>query len=216
MVKIKYFVRTTGERTLDKSFSQIEYELLVDKEHRPVKSFIEQLEYLGSLDCDVVLLEDDIILCKDFKNRIEEVISKYPNDIINFFTNPKGYFLTQKVLGKFSFNQCTYYPKGITKSIVPIIKKIPNWENIGYDLLVNKALIQLNLSHIQYRPCLIQHIDYNSLLPFTHYSYRRTPYFIDYLNELGISYDEAKYLENEKKLSTLMKEKFKSINNKKD
>ena len=34
---IKYFVRTTGERQVDSSYSQIEYELLIDTEHKPVK-----------------------------------------------------------------------------------------------------------------------------------------------------------------------------------
>ena len=56
---MRYYIRTTGERTIDESFSQIKYELLVDKEHNARKSFVEQLEYLATLDEDVVLLEDD-------------------------------------------------------------------------------------------------------------------------------------------------------------
>ena len=61
---IKYFVRTTGERQLDESYNQIEYELLIDKEYKPVKSLIEQLEIMNNYDS--VLLEDDLILCKNF------------------------------------------------------------------------------------------------------------------------------------------------------
>ena len=80
---LKFYVRTTLERQLDSSYSQIEYELLVDTEHKPIESFIEQLEQISEYDS--VLLEDDLILCKEFKNRIEEVINKYPNKIINFF-----------------------------------------------------------------------------------------------------------------------------------
>ena len=46
---MKYYVRTTGERTLDDSYSQIEYELLLDKEHKPIESFMKQLpvDFLG-------------------------------------------------------------------------------------------------------------------------------------------------------------------------
>ena len=69
---IKFFVRTTEERALDESFSQIKYELLVDKEHKPIDSFIKQLKMID--DYDAVLLEDDVILCKEFKRAIEKVI----------------------------------------------------------------------------------------------------------------------------------------------
>ena len=41
---MKYYVRTTEERKLDNSYSQIEYELLIDKDHKPIDSFIKQLE----------------------------------------------------------------------------------------------------------------------------------------------------------------------------
>ena len=91
---IKYFVRTTGERTLDDSFSQIEYTLLVDKEHKPVKSFIEQLEIIG--DYDAIFLEDDVQLCRNFKEKVESVIKKYPDRLINFFTAPTNYFMTRE------------------------------------------------------------------------------------------------------------------------
>ena len=54
---LKFYVRTTLERQLDSSYSQIEYELLVDTEHKPIESFIDQLEQISEYDS--VLLEDD-------------------------------------------------------------------------------------------------------------------------------------------------------------
>ena len=56
-MNIKYFVRTTGERVLDKSYEQIEYTLLIDKEHKPIQSFIDQLNIIS--EYNAVLLEDD-------------------------------------------------------------------------------------------------------------------------------------------------------------
>lgn len=191
---VKYFVRTTGERTLDGSFSQIEYTLLIDKEHKPVKSFIEQLEIIS--EYDAIFLEDDIQLCRDFVKRIEEVIKKYPDRIINFFTDPSHWFET-KDAQTFYFNQCTYYPKGLAKKLAAEMRKIEE-ENPGkfqYDVLESKALHIMNIKHIQYRPCLVQHLDFKSLVG-NRDNYRITPYFIDYLDDLNIKYKDAKLPKN--------------------
>lgn len=208
---IKYFIRTTGERVLDSSISKElgeDYTLLIDTEHKPTKSFIEHLEIIS--DYDAVLLEDDVILCKNFKNRIEKVISEYPDNVINFFTRPKLYFKTVFSKNSFNFNQCTYYPKNISKLISKEMLKYINWKQ-GYDVLENFALINLKIPHLQYRPCLVQHIDDNSLQSFKYLEPRRSPYFIDYLDELGISYEEASKADNQIKLRNLMIEKFKNI-----
>lgn len=201
---LKFFVRTTGERKLDSSYSQIEYELLIDKDHKPKESFINQLDYISSWDS--VLLEDDLILCKDFKNRIEKVIEEYKGKIINFFTHPQMYFETTEDF-KFCYNQCTFYPKGIGKLIAD---KMRTYElKFGYDMEENKALKELNLTHVRYRPCLVQHIDKESIIQKFHTKYARTTYyFIDYLDELNIDYKDANSVENRPKLLKLWKDKI--------
>ena len=213
---IKYFIRTTGDRELNSSYEQIDYELLIDKDHRPTESFIEQLQIIS--DCDAVLLEDDVLLCKDFKNRIEAVISQYPDQVINFYDRPWEYYKTHssKV---FSWNQCTYYPKGLAKKIADeILKVYPTMlENkdklpkkyltstgfIQYGILVSEALERLGLEHIRYRPCLVQHLDKKSLIgnDVSDGLSRITIYFIDYLDKLHIDYNNIskvnkKYLIN--------------------
>ena len=199
-MELKFYVRTTGERQLDSSYSQIEYELLIDKEHKPVESFIKQLEIIS--DYNSVLLEDDLILCKDFEKRIKEVIDKYPNDIINFFT-PNTIYKYRR-FGDFAYNQCTYYPKGLAKIIS---KKMTEFnKKMQYDLLENLALISLNLTYIQYKPDLVQHIDFNSLIQKIKHI-RRSIHFIDYLDELGITYNEA--YKHKEELIKLMNSKFK-------
>ena len=72
---LKIFIRTTGERKLDKSIVRElngNYTLLVDKEHKPIESFINQLRIIS--DYDAILLEDDVILCKDFLKEATKVI----------------------------------------------------------------------------------------------------------------------------------------------
>ena len=120
---MKYYVRTTLERTLDSSYNQIEYTLLIDKEHKPVESFFNQLEIIS--DDNAVLLEDDLVLCNNFKEVIEEMISKHPNDIINFFQEPYDFY-TSHYTRKFNWNQCTYYPKGVGKKNKYFYKRLLN------------------------------------------------------------------------------------------
>ena len=96
---IKYFVRAIEERELNDSYKQINYEKLIDYKYQPVDSFIEQLEYIS--DYDAVLIEDDCILCNNFKEEIEKVINQYPNNIINFFMFPQDYFTTHKTIKGF-------------------------------------------------------------------------------------------------------------------
>ena len=191
---IKYFVRTTGERQLDLTLSQIEYTLLIDKEHKPVKSFIEQLEIIS--DYDAVFLEDDVQLCRNFKQRIEDIIKVYPDRVINFFTAPTNYFMTREAQ-TFFFNQCTYYPKGLAKEIAREMRDIESKEpgKHQYDVLESMALKNMELKHIQYRPCLVQHLDFKSLVG-NRDNYRITPYFVDYLEDLNIPYEEAKLHKN--------------------
>ena len=62
---------------------------------------------------------------------------------------------------------------------------------------------------VNYRPCLVQHIDKDTLIQEYKCGNRRTPYFIDYLEELNIPYEEACEPENKQRLIDLMNEKFK-------
>lgn len=204
---MKIYVRTTEERVLDDSYKQIKYELLVDNNHQPVQSFIEQLNIISGDDS--LLLEDDLILCKDFLINIKKAIEEYPNKIINFFFKPKEYFTTFES-EMFSYNQCTYYPKGISKKIATEMLKIRTYNpNMQYDILEYRAMINLSMTNVIYRPCLVQHIDYSSLIQVCkHYMPRRTPYYIDYINELGIKYEDAYRYKRE--LYKLLNEKFSS------
>ena len=210
MKEITYFVRTTNERNFN---YDLDYKLLVDKDHKPVKSFINQLKYISQYDS--VLLEDDLVLCNNFKDKIEKVINDNPDVIINFFYDPAKYYLT-RLSTKFAYNQCTYYPKGIALKIAELIEQLHASEpNLQYDVLENLALEMLELSHLQYRPCLVQHMDKNSLIQQNHIKYSRmTIYFDDYLEELGIEYDKAYTFTNQLKLYKKLKEHIKESMNK--
>lgn len=203
MKTIRFFVRTTDDRLFK---YDLEYEKLIDAEHIPVKSFINQLKYISQWDS--VLLEDDLILCKDFETKIKDAINQHPDKIINFFTRPKEWFTTHESC-VFAYNQCTYYPKDIALSVATEMERLwKNMPNLQYDVLESNALINLGLSHVQYRPCLVQHIDTSSIVGNQATGYRRTPYFIDYLEELNIDYSVAFSKENKRKLENLLAKQF--------
>lgn len=205
---IHYFIRTTNERKLDESISRElgeNYTLLVDTEHNPVGSFINQLKIIN--DYNAILLEDDVILCKNFKTKIESIIKKYKNNIINFFTKPNDWFTTHITLKDFRYNQCTYYPKGLSDKVADEIINFYKKYKYGYDVLEDLALRKLDIPHVQYRPCLVQHKDIKSIIN-PRVPKRITPYFIDYLEELNINYKKAYLKENKEKLINLMNERF--------
>lgn len=185
---MKYYVRTTGDRVID---YDLDYKALVDTERKPIKSFIDQLKYIS--DEDAVFLEDDVILCKNFKDRVEEVIKQYPNCIINFFDDPYRYYLTETRPGiRFRQNQCTYYPKGIARQVAEKMEEIwPKYpKEKQYDFLQSYAMDELGMSYVSYRPCLVQHKHMESIIN-PNLGLRSTLYFIDYIEEAGVDHKEA-------------------------
>jgi len=189
---MKYYVRTTGERDLS-AYSFLDYIPLYDYEHKPVKSFIQQMKIIS--EDDALFMEDDIIFCKDFENKVKQVINKYPNKIINFFYQPLAYLISGRVPGKrFLYNQCVYYPKGVSLLIANEMEKLINegikWTQ--YDEIQAKAMDNLDLDFINYRPCLVQHIGAKSLIGNKWLADAKTIYFIDDLGDMD--YDDSKLM----------------------
>lgn len=204
---IKFFIRTTKQRKLNPSYNQIDYELLIDTEHNYIESFINQLEYIS--DYDAVLLEDDVWLCNGFNKIINDIINEHPNTIINFFTLPLT-FISSHLSQRFMYNQCTYYPKGIGKILADKMRsiyteKLKSAKNyhFQYDEIESQALTSLGIPHYIYRPSIVQHLDLKSLIQDNNKIVfnRTTLYFIDYLIENNIKYEDAFTNQNKQLLS---------------
>lgn len=199
---IKYFIRTNGKRSF--SYPEINPTILLDKNKDYIESFINQLEIIS--EYDAVLLEDDVKLCENFKDKIEQVIMQNPHTVINFFSKPYRYISTH-INTEFVFNQCTYYPKGVAKQIATKMRELRagRYHMLKqYDDLESMAMLSLCIPHLIYRPCLVQHKDTASLIGN---GYNKTTiYFEDYLNQLGIKYEDAYTQENVDKLTKLLEE----------
>ena len=201
-MEIKYFVRTMANR---KDILPDYFEKIIDNEGRYVKSYINALYTIS--DYNAILVEDDIVLCNNFKEEVEKVIAQYPNNVINFFSNPDRYYTTH-FAEIFNYNQCTYFPKGLAKNLADEMMKIYIPEDNKkhrqrYGRLLGLSMIKLGIPHLIYRPCLVNHIDGNSTFDGGFYQ-RNTIYFKDYLDKLGISVEEAFSLNNQRALKKLL------------
>lgn len=183
---MKYYIRRVPDRTLNSSYNQLEFEELFDYEHDPIKSYINQLELIS--ETDSVLIEDDVMLCKNFKEEIEKVISKHPNTIISFFDNPAGYYKS-KMKRNLSWTQCIYYPKDLSKIIAEEMKKV-KCKPYTYDVILSLTMCRLKLNYLSYRPTLVQHLDFDTYIQEKCPRNRFTLYFKDYIDELGVDYNE--------------------------
>ena len=205
--EIHYYVQTTGERYFD--YRPLKYIYLYDYEHKLLQALIKNLEGINKYNS--VLMEDDLILCKDFQKEIEEVIAKYPNCVISFFEDSHVFETPVIRSTPFGGNKCTYYPKGVARKIATMIKQMLSKnpkDQQPCDRIEDIALQLLGIPHLIWKPHLVQCCDFNQFN-------NSTVYFKDYLDELKINYmdcynknDIKNLLELNKKRLTEEKEKY--------
>jgi hypothetical protein len=139
--------------------------------HSSMLTFLASLNGCGGRDH--VHLEDDVILCYNFKQRIEQEIAKHPHDLIQFFTLRQNDYNrgSRYVNGdQFAWNQCLYIPHEIAMGIIDYF---PEWyatgrnaiaRPTGLDVLVKDYLIRKRLQYWVVVPCLVQHAEETSAL----------------------------------------------------
>jgi len=114
---IKYMPQR--KKYLDDIKKQIpEIEVIEDVISDHTETFLRSLQHAGDDPC--VHMEDDVILCIDFKRRIISEIQKRPNQMIQFFsrrTKDQTLGSREDYGGNFLANLCVYYPKGYSKMI---------------------------------------------------------------------------------------------------
>lgn len=141
----------------------------------------------------LVLLEDDIILCRDFYNRIMVEINRRPHDIISFFEKP----LTKKALAsgymapsEFLYNQCNYYPKDVCR-LIPCEETIASFKKwycsfakwvYPSDNYINYVLVKNKRRYYMKVPFLVQHQPWDTTWGGRAKT-RQTKYFIDDIGE---------------------------------
>ena len=168
--QLTYIVRTTsfGGRDISEMKEKIpNLFVLVDYNHDAMGSFLNALTYT---DGPMVILEDDAELCENFVNKVEEAISQYPSQIINFFSLRKKDYEIRKPYeesgAKFIGNVCNYLPAQYGKKIAEYYKVWKRKEEhpTGYDLLMADWMKENKLKYIQWFPHLVNHKECKSLI----------------------------------------------------
>lgn len=172
---MKIYVLTNGIRELHPSYKQIDYILYIDKTNNPHKCYIDLLDIARKSNDDVLILEDDLILCKDFKTKIEPILKQYNNYIINFFWEPLRNIQHTTIEKKgFCYTQCVYYPKEFINKFYNDLQE----PCFSYARNIKQALEKNNLYFVNVRPHYVQHIGDKSLI-WEGLCVRKSKMFID-------------------------------------
>jgi len=166
----RIIVRACRERTdhidyLKKHIPEAEW--CFDEKRDAMDTYLRSMVMAG-ID-PVIHMEEDVILCRDFRNRIESEISKRPNEVIQFFSmrNADLTIGSRYDAGsKFMMNQCFYLPAGYSKLVLDYKNK---WSRIlehptGTDIMFADMLKERKESYWIVVPNLVDHRVCKSLI----------------------------------------------------
>ena len=165
---MKFIVRTTGDRDISALKEAIPDLIATTKGDNAMEGFIYALDLAEGDSC--VHMEDDIILADGFKKKVREIISMYPNDVIQFFSMRKDDLTTgtRWIPGRrFCMGQCFYLPAGMSEGIRAYYDA--GWKRIsehptGLDLMVADYLGDNRLRYLNIVPNLVDHQQVKSLI----------------------------------------------------
>lgn len=112
-----------------------------DKTHNAMDTFLSAMRMAGQ--DPAVHMEDDVILCRSFREKIAEEIAKRPGKVIQFFSMRKADLeIGSRYDRSFMMNQCFYLPAGYSEEIWGYY---PSWPRkvehpTGYDILIQDWL----------------------------------------------------------------------------
>lgn len=125
------------------------------------------VQMLSEASDDVLMLEDDIVLCSGFKDKLEQALSTLDTSkIITFFHLGNHKEPKEMPIHLFSEMQCMYIPKDIIPLVLESVEKFKN-NFAEYKLNDAQVLFRCTSklkSYISYSPCLVQQNKFNSTI----------------------------------------------------
>lgn len=162
-----YVIQAVREREeyVNETLKQIpEAKVYWDDNHDMMKAYLHILEEIGTEPC--VMMQDDVILTSNFKQKVEKVISMYPEILINFFSLSRKYTKPHFKKGReYCMNQCVYLPKGFAQKILEAYKTWDKKESnpTADDFLVGYAW-GYDKPYLVWCPSLVQHREAKSII----------------------------------------------------
>ena len=109
-----------------------------------------------------IRLQDDVVLTKNFCEKVENVIRQHPNDVIQFFSRRKKDIevgTRWETPSGYLNNQCHYLPKGMAGRIFDFGL---TWEYIeehptADDLLMRHFFTEKGIRYLLHVPSLVEH-----------------------------------------------------------
>lgn len=134
-------------------------EIVWDEKHSGLETWLKALEAMG--DAPAILLEDDVILAKNWREKIEVVIAERPQTLIRFFSNlPDDVTIGSREMPGESFyvNLCVYYPAGYARQIREWVgdRRLAGWQKL-HDHVTGEWLKRRGESYWLQVPSLVQH-----------------------------------------------------------
>lgn len=164
-----YVIRAVREREqyVQEALKQIPDAVVYydDKYHDAMRSYLHVCRDIVG-DQPAVLLEDDIILTSNFREKCESVINRYPEILINFFSLSKKHAAPYFNKGRqYCMNQCEYFPRGFGSKVARSYESWPlrDSEPNAYDYLVRYAW-GYNKLYLVWVPSLVQHRSVKSVI----------------------------------------------------
>jgi hypothetical protein len=129
-----------------------------DEKHDAMHTFIKGMRMAGDDPC--IHMEEDIILTKNFKQKIAKAITQKPFNLIQFFSMRKDDIrIGSRWDSKFMMNQCHYNPPTYSRLIADYWEK---WDGrivdpMGYDLMMQHFLRDRKEKYWIHVPSLVEH-----------------------------------------------------------
>lgn len=139
----------------------------VDYRHDAMGNFLNSMRMT---DAPSVHLEDDVVLCNGFLDKIVDAVSAYPDHIINFFSlRGEDYEIGKPYLvpgRRYIGNVCFYLPEHYGPMIADYYKEWKGKEKdpTGYDLMMADFLKGRKEKYVQWFPHLVNHMECKSLI----------------------------------------------------
>ena len=145
----------------------------------------------------IVIFEDDVQLCKNFKERLADVLSGHEKEVVSMFESAlsKSALKSEYRSGwRFAWNQCNYYPAHVCKklsdpSVMPLFEeyfytKLSEPWNYPIDRYIAFVLGSAGINYWMEVPFLVQHLPLKSNFKGRPIN-RQSKYFIDDIKTEG-------------------------------
>jgi hypothetical protein len=154
----------------------------IDKTCNAMDTFLDAMRLAG--EQPAVHMEEDIVLTRNFQQKLDAAIAERPNDVIQFFSMRKADLTIGSRYdpgSRFMMNQCFYFPAGISKQV---LEYAPLWERrrehpTGTDIMIADYLRNHKMQYWIHVPSLVQHKQLVSLIDSRRSKKRQSLTFVE-------------------------------------